>query len=771
MRQIVSPLSGILSPFGQLRSTTALTQYAVNNFEPSLVFDFEQDYFRTSGSVSTFSDAITHSRSGNATMVDSDGVLKWAPHNLLTYSEDFTNAAWVKQNVTVSTGVLDVDGGDAAATVTATADNALLYRNTGSPAGVHTNGYWVRRRTGSGDVILRSPDNSTQNVLSLTSEWQFFGFSSLVVNYGATLVIATSGDAVDVCFPRIYRSDLGGMVNNPDRGDSYVPTTSSAVYLPRRGHHVYNGSAWVNEGLLHESEARTNLAPDSNAFNTFFKLNASIPSANATGPDGETSAFTLSDDGSTGTGAVYVNHTSSTYTVANSTSYTASIFAKADQLSWVLVQARDFTTPSNGGAYFDLSSKSVGTISAGFTAKIEDFGGGWCRCSITFTTDTADTSGVVRVYLAASDGNLTVDLDGTSSILIYGAQLELGSTPSSYIPTSGATVTRAAETLTVPAANLPWPSPVVIGEELGSDTLSDWTSVGGGTVSQDGDWLLITSNQSTGSGISLDIPTTQGSIYQWSMEIDLLTATVADVQLTIEPTGNGDAFSPSSYVFVNSDRTITYTGVCTDGTSPSYVLVTPRGVGLTARIRNISVKEINPLSVSIQMDGRMTYADTGVVIGADGVSGEVVPYSWTLNSSNYISAQMDTLTGSATGQLNFLQEANGVVDLSLTSANYYSPGVNVPFNIASRHGSTFINGSVDGTALTANTTPVALPDLSATDLTLGQTYMGTIGKLRIWADDLGDTGIAESTLPSLEPSLSLTFDGSETSFTVLDWSA
>jgi hypothetical protein len=53
------------------------------------------------------------------------------------------------------------------------------------------------------------------------------------------------------------------MVNNPDRGNSYVPTTSSAVYLPRRGHHVYNGSAWVNEGLLHESESRTNLIPGS----------------------------------------------------------------------------------------------------------------------------------------------------------------------------------------------------------------------------------------------------------------------------------------------------------------------------------------------------------------------------------------------------------------------------------------------------------------------------------------------------------------------------
>jgi hypothetical protein len=33
--------------------------------------------------------------------------------------------------------------------------------------------------------------------------------------------------------------------------------------VPRTGHHIYNGSAWVNEGILHESEARTNLMTSS----------------------------------------------------------------------------------------------------------------------------------------------------------------------------------------------------------------------------------------------------------------------------------------------------------------------------------------------------------------------------------------------------------------------------------------------------------------------------------------------------------------------------
>jgi hypothetical protein len=65
---------------------------------------------------------------------------------------------------------------------------------------------------------------------------------------------------------------------------------------------------------------------------------------------------------------------------------------------------------------------------------------------------------------------------------------------------------------------------------------------------------------------------------------------------------------------------------------------------------------------------------------------------------------------------------------------------------------------------------VALPDLSATDLTLGFDYNGTIKTFRIWSQDLGDSGLVAATEPSLEPSLSLIFDNSESSFIVDDWS-
>ena len=154
-----------------------------------------------------------------------------------------------------------------------------------------------------------------------------------------------------------------------------------------------------------------------------------------------------------------------------------------------------------------------------------------------------------------------------------------------------------------------------------------------------------------------------------------------------------------------------------------------------------------PIAVSIQMDGRMTYADD------DSIS--VSFYEWEFDGNNRIRGRLNTIDG-RTGGVFFDQRESGVEDI-VTSLGYaYSPGINVPFNIASRHGSTFINGAVDGTALTADTTPTALPDLSATDLQLGFDYMGTVKKFRIWNEDIGDTGIAEAS--EGEPSSYLLWD-------------
>ena len=132
----------------------------------------------------------------------------------------------------------------------------------------------------------------------------------------------------------------------------------------------------------------------------------------------------------------------------------------------------------------------------------------------------------------------------------------------------------------------------------------------------------------------------------------------------------------------------------------------------------------------------MTYADTD--------ANDVIKFfNWEIDASNFIYSTLDTASAQ-TGEVDFRQAASGTADIVLTTGTFYSSGISVPFNIASRHGSTFINGAVDGTALTANTTPTALPDLSSTDMQVGSTFMGTIKLLRVWAEDLTDEGIEEA---------------------------
>ena len=153
---------------------------------------------------------------------------------------------------------------------------------------------------------------------------------------------------------------------------------------------------------------------------------------------------------------------------------------------------------------------------------------------------------------------------------------------------------------------------------------------------------------------------------------------------------------------------------------------------LTVPAANLPYDSTN---MSIQMQGRMTYADE------DAVAVRFV--EWVKDSSNGIIQYLDT-TSTAIGRPTFYQEESNIADSVGGANDAYSPGILVPFNIASRHGSTFVNGAVDGVALTANTTPVALPDLSTTDLSIGYDMMGTIKLFRMWSDDLTDAGIAEA---------------------------
>jgi len=220
---------------------------------------------------------------------------------------------------------------------------------------------------------------------------------------------------------------------------TYSPTTTAANSAPRFNH-TYNGTSWVSRGLLVE-EQRTNSFQWSEDFSNAFwtKASSSISSNSIIAPDGILSADKLIENSASTTHYVVAN------SQALNGTYTLSVFAKAAERSIVYLDMDDTGTGGTflGGGYFDLAN---GTASArnGATVSIFSVGNGWYRCSVTATGNATATpwiglSDQIYAGLPSYLGN------GVSGIYIWGAQLELGAFPTSYIPTTSASTTRSAD--------------------------------------------------------------------------------------------------------------------------------------------------------------------------------------------------------------------------------------------------------------------------------------------------------------------------------------
>lgn len=195
--------------------------------------------------------------------------------------------------------------------------------------------------------------------------------------------------------------------------------TSAAVNVPRFD---YNPSTLQPLGLLIE-EARTNSFPNSNDFSnaTYWTVygTAVATGSAAVGPDGLTSASNLA--GATDT-TLSGNNLEESVSISASTAYTFSVFVKSNGGTEVVLRLRD----STGGS---TSSVTLAVTSA------------WQRVSLTRTMAVGATS--VRCIIGQTNGN----------ILIYGAQLEAGAFPTSYIPTTTTALTRNADVASMTGTN------------------------------------------------------------------------------------------------------------------------------------------------------------------------------------------------------------------------------------------------------------------------------------------------------------------------------
>ena len=519
MRDIVSPLDGF-SPFGPVRNPFAA--YAAGGFTPETVAGYDRNKFRADGVETTASGLVNFSTNGLRTMTDSDGFKKWPPHNFLTYSEDFSNAAWIDGSILNGSR----SGGDLS--VNTSEGYSYIQQPIAVTFGVsHTIEVEVVCDTTVSNVPLRAGlgiSNDTALVNMVAGVPQTVSFSVTPTSTAFTLGIDARNSVVPggsdetgyiVTIRKLwaYRSDLGGMAPVPEDervagSTTYVPTTDSAVYLPRRNAYVWNGTEYVNEGIQIESEARTNLIPYSQDFTdaSWSKTNSTVSAGSGVGLDGENSATKLVPNNAASLAA---SNILDFLPAAATTDYTFSVYAKAAEFDIIVVSLE--RADDSSGYYFDLSSGTVGSrFGSTGSAEIEDVGNGWYRCIFSKTSSASTSDYQAKIYTGSTDP-LSGTGDGTSGVLIYGAQFEQGSTPSSYIPTNGSTVTRPAETLTIPSENLPWSGTAV---SIALDSLETYADEGTAGQVTLADWRTDANNRIT---LTLDTDSTKTGTFTLTM--------------------------------------------------------------------------------------------------------------------------------------------------------------------------------------------------------------------------------------------------------------
>jgi hypothetical protein len=405
-----------------------------------------------------------------------------AEQNLLTYSQDYSQTAWTKSNVTITANSTTApDGTTTAETLTATAGAAQHYIVAGPTYAASTYTLSVYAKTNTYNIlqIAISSQNAYANfdltagtvggnaglvsssITSAGSSWYrcVITFTNTI---GANFNISLQGTTTDsrlqswtaVGTETAYL--WGAQLEQRSSATAYNATTTTAItnYIPvlqtgaiNQARFDHNPTTGESLGLLIE-EQRTNLVIYSSDFSNanWSKGNLTITTAADIAPDGTQTAQQIVPSASTA--ATYAQQslvsTAQAYTVTAYFKYANGV--QYVQFTWSGGQSSNY-------ANFDILN---GTVTAGTytTATITSVGNGWYRCSMTSTLAAA--SGVTNINIVSTSTaarGATYLGNAYSGIYIWGAQLEAGAFATSYIPTVASQVTRSADSASMTGTN------------------------------------------------------------------------------------------------------------------------------------------------------------------------------------------------------------------------------------------------------------------------------------------------------------------------------
>ena len=424
---------------------------------------------------------LTFSRASAAYQYDSTGTLVWAPMNLALYSGTFSSGYTNVASTKGTSAVLAPDGVSTLVTLTDTTANSrhIIYNLTLSVTSVYTWSIYLKAGTARYAQVQLSLPSSTYGVVFdlLGGTATDTKSSGSPTNTGYSIQALANG--IYRCSVQINSASAGqnlyGIValsnsatpsydanNNPtytgsgtnaiyiwgaqleytsyNSPQTYNPTTSAAYYGPRL--QDYNPSTLAVNGLAIEA-GMTNLLSNSNSMSnaTYWTQSNTTTTSSGTGPNGiaNSANFVVPSTSSAIHRLAVVG-----LTISNSTKYVSSVYAKAGGYRYLYFNGG--AGVNQGQVCFDLQTGTIAATSTG-TGTIQKLPNGWYRCSVAGTSSSTSYSCFFQVNDTGVASDRTFAGDGTSGIYLYGAQLEVDIIASSYIPTSSATVTRAADQL------------------------------------------------------------------------------------------------------------------------------------------------------------------------------------------------------------------------------------------------------------------------------------------------------------------------------------
>jgi hypothetical protein len=400
-------------------------------------------------------DIITATRAGTATYTDASGNIQTASPNTVRVDHvqgeeltptkfqrvgytDFSSGWGVHNGATVSgTGSYN---GSVTKEITAVGYSTYHTSIATTPNSSYTLSFYARLISGSNSsiYIYRQHTETAFTNISLTSEWQRFDVAVTASGSSVNFGIAKTSGATD---PVVFEISQPQFEEGTTASDFVANTTGSPKYFAAA---TYGPRVPM---ILVEPAATNELTYNSTFESDWTFRDSAVEQSTVAAPDGSNAYRAYRSTAGNAAVTQLINVPCSNHT------YTYSGYFKSDGTHnkarlYIYAEGGAGAATTSGISLEDGSISYIYPPDADFTAsdfKTEEVGDGWWRIIATFTIQSATATGLnIRFYPAESSSSPV----GWGQY-VWGLQVERGTVATSFIPTSGSAVTRAADDLVI----------------------------------------------------------------------------------------------------------------------------------------------------------------------------------------------------------------------------------------------------------------------------------------------------------------------------------